>query len=328
MNAKRCRNCGKCEFCFKTSKFDKNDHTSKNGQSGLFGSSYSVKLPRKKIPKKGQNGKNETKTNQLKNGINKLLEDGKTDHKKPIENGNQSEKDLVPGWMCKTLLESGKPCKKTYYDKNLIIDHVERFHTAHGQVGKICKVLIKRKSNQETSKPVPKPPEPTQSPPPKKPKDVFRCTYCQYKDKSIDKLHDHITSMHDALWLAQMAKKRKVEDGASRFICPVCQTTTESFQILKDHIDNHDSHQHCRAATRIQSGDSTLPPKSESNPKPKNQQAFFCCYFCTSGPFVNRDLLISHLRNDHSIINNFSNVFSTCYFKSSVSDHSCDENVS
>jgi len=104
MNAKRCRNCGKCEFCFKTSKFDKNDHTSKNGQSGLFGSSYSVKLPRKKIPKKGQNGKNETKTNQLKNGINKLLEDGKTDHKKPIENGNQSEKDLVPGWMCKTLL--------------------------------------------------------------------------------------------------------------------------------------------------------------------------------------------------------------------------------
>ena len=79
---------------------------------------------------------------------------------------------------------------------------------------------------------------------------------------------------------------------------------------------------------RIQSGDSTLPPKSESNPKPKNQQAFFCCYFCTSGPFVNRDLLISHLRNDHSIINNFSNVFSTCYFKSSVSDHSCDENVS
>ena len=104
MNAKRCRNCGKCEFCFKTSKFDKNDHTSKNGQNGLFGSSYSVKLPRKKIPKKGQNGKNETKTNQLKNGINKLLEDGKTNHKKSIENGNQSEKDLVPGWMCKTLL--------------------------------------------------------------------------------------------------------------------------------------------------------------------------------------------------------------------------------
>lgn len=111
MNAKRCRNCGKCELCFKTSKFDRNniDHPSKNGQSGLFGSSYSAKLPRKKIPKKGQIGKNdqklETKTNQLKNGIDKLLDNGKKDHKTPIENGNQSEeKDLVPGWMCKTLL--------------------------------------------------------------------------------------------------------------------------------------------------------------------------------------------------------------------------------
>ena len=107
MNAKRCRNCGKCELCLKTSKFDKTEnHPSKNGQSGLFGSSYAAKLPRKKIPKKRQIGKNETKTNQLKNGINKLLENEKKDHKKPIENGNQSEqpKDLVPGWMCKTLL--------------------------------------------------------------------------------------------------------------------------------------------------------------------------------------------------------------------------------
>ena len=107
MNAKRCRNCGKCELCLKTSKFDKTEnHPSKNGQSGLFGSSYAAKLPRKKIPKKAQIGKNETKTNQLKNGINKLLENEKKDHKKPIENGNQSEqpKDLVPGWMCKTLL--------------------------------------------------------------------------------------------------------------------------------------------------------------------------------------------------------------------------------
>ena len=88
------------------------------------------------------------------------------------------------------FLESGKPCKKTYYDKNLIIDHVERFHTIHGHVGKICKVLINRKPKPE--KEVPKRVEPTppqQPPPPKKPKDVFRCTYCQYKDKSIDKLH-------------------------------------------------------------------------------------------------------------------------------------------
>ena len=96
---------------------------------------------------------------------------------------------LIGPWDLSLFLESGKPCKKTYYDKNLIIDHVEKFHTIHGQVGKICKVLIKRKVNQETTKPVPKPPEPTAPPPPKKPKDVFRCTYCQYKDKSIDKLH-------------------------------------------------------------------------------------------------------------------------------------------
>ena len=34
------------------------------------------------------------------------------------------------------------------------------------------------------------PAQPTQPPPQKKiPKDVFRCTYCQYKDNSIDKLH-------------------------------------------------------------------------------------------------------------------------------------------
>ena len=93
---------------------------------------------------------------------------------------------LILLWL---FSESGKPCKKTYYDKNLIIDHVERFHTIHGHVGKICKVLIKSKPKPEVAKPVPKPAEPTPPPPPKKPKDVFRCTYCQYKDKSIDKLH-------------------------------------------------------------------------------------------------------------------------------------------
>ena len=109
-------------------------------------------------------------------------------------------------------------------------------------------------------------------------------------------------------------------------------------QLRSEHCGNHftilihsagsDPHIPIKTYFRIQSGDSTLPPKSESNPKPKNQQAFFCCYFCTSGPFVNRDLLISHLRNDHSIINNYSNIFSTCYFKSSLCEHSRDENVS
>lgn len=314
MNAVLCRNCGKCKNCVRSS---------------LYGSSYTARLPSKKIPKKIKNIENGIKKElnsesdvKKKNAKDKNVKETTVNGRenKPQNGQNKTQKtnkaanvpeainapdaNLVQGWMCKTLQADGKPCKKTYFDKARIVEHIEAVH--QDSVGKICKVLIKRPPTQ-------KPPTPKVEPKKKEPKDVFRCTYCQHKDNSIDKLHDHITSMHDTLWLAQMAKKRKVEGDHPKFKCSLCPMKTESFQILKDHIDQHDTHQQCRTATRIQSANGSKP-EIPCSTQPKTNQAFFSCYFCSTDPFVNVELLYSHLRVDHSITaNNLREIFATCH---------------
>ena len=116
---------------------------------------FTQRLPKRKIPKK----QSESENKKLPNN-----------------------KDTVQGWQCKTALSNGDACKRTFYDKQLCIDHIKRDHAQGG--GKICQVLVRKKKNNNVTKPKIEPKKEEERIEP-----VYTCRFCPGLYDTIDAFH-------------------------------------------------------------------------------------------------------------------------------------------
>lgn len=276
----RCSHYPKSRINCKRCKVKNNDNTFK---------SY-TKLPSKKIPKKILT-KKDTQSSAIakKNGSHEV-----------------SLADTVQGWQCKTILDTDENiCKKTFLEKEAVIAHINKDHPS--KIGKICKVLIKKKLKVDTNQNPKIKPSTVEVK-----KDCLRCVYCTFKSDDIDILQDHITSQHDEIWMTEHGQKIKNDNKNFQYKCMICSMKTRSFDSFKLHLKMHSSSQRQKSCLRIQS--SSMSPPQSTLTKKKSRTTTLSCFFCSLA-FSSVSELTTHLREYHKIQTNstINRIISTCH---------------